>query len=162
MAFQPSVDSFGIHRLGVKFSWWHRRQANDTIASERSIFIKNQAFFRVAMNTYVPIFRGLDVHDGRKLRTETQTHTLENYSNPRCAHARRGLTTTHVVIITTLNIYHTVIMHYYLIFMGIIFFFFIYPVNCCGTSASTALASMAGFFCGREQTCCNHKKHFFK
>ena len=52
MAFQPSADSFGIHhligsfnglslvggigekRLGFKSSWWHRREANDTIASE--------------------------------------------------------------------------------------------------------------------------------
>ena len=28
--FQPSVDSFGIYRWGC--SWWHWRQANDTIA----------------------------------------------------------------------------------------------------------------------------------
>ena len=33
------------------------------------------SFFHVAMNTYVPIFRGLDVHGGRKLRTDRQTHT---------------------------------------------------------------------------------------
>ena len=25
--------------------------------------------------------------------THTHTHTRDNYSNPRCAHARRGLTT---------------------------------------------------------------------
>ena len=45
------------------------------------------------MNTYVPIFRGLDARGGRKLRTDTHTHTntRDNYSNPRCAHARRGL-----------------------------------------------------------------------
>ena len=36
----------------------------------------------------VPIFRGLDARrGGRKLRTDTR----DNYSNPRCAHARRGL-----------------------------------------------------------------------
>ena len=28
MAFQPSAESFGIHRLGLKCSWWHQRQAN--------------------------------------------------------------------------------------------------------------------------------------
>ena len=50
------------------------------------------------MNTYVPIFRGLDARGGRKLRTDTHTHThthcthtWDNYSNRRCAHARRGL-----------------------------------------------------------------------
>ena len=44
----------------------------------------NQAFlakimiikvFRVAVNTYVPIFRGLDARGGRKLRTDTHTYT---------------------------------------------------------------------------------------
>ena len=34
MAFQPSADSFGIRRLGFKYSWWHRRQANDAVTSE--------------------------------------------------------------------------------------------------------------------------------
>ena len=69
MAFQPSADSFGIRRLGVKCSWWHRRQANDTVASKRSIFseITVISFPRVAVNTYEPIFRGLDARGGRKL-----------------------------------------------------------------------------------------------
>ena len=70
----------------------HSRQANDAIASEH--FSENhdyKRFFRVAVNTYVPIFRGLDARGGRKLRTDTHTHTRDNYSNPRCAHARRGL-----------------------------------------------------------------------
>ena len=94
MAFQPSVDSFGIRRLGFKCSWWHLRQANDAVASEPSIFSKNhdyKSFSRVAVNTYVPIFRGLDARSGRKLRTHT--HTRDNYSNLHCAHARRGLIT---------------------------------------------------------------------
>ena len=93
MAFQPSVDSFGIRRLGFKCSWWHRSQANDAVASEQSILSENHdlIFFRVAVNTYVPIFLDLDARGGRKLRTDTQKHTRDNYSNPRCAHARRGL-----------------------------------------------------------------------
>ena len=77
MAFQPSVDSFGIHRLGFMCSWWHRRQVNDAVASEPSIFSKNhdyKVFFRVAVNTYVPIFRGLDARGGRKYE-QTHTHT---------------------------------------------------------------------------------------
>ena len=78
MALQTSDDSFGIRRLGFKCSWWHQRQTNDAVASERSIFSENhdyKSFFRVAMNTFVPIFRGLDTRGGRKLRTDTQTHT---------------------------------------------------------------------------------------
>ena len=77
MAFQLSADSFGIRRLGFKCSWWHPRQANDAVASERSIFSENhnsKKFFRVAVNTYVPIFRSLDARGGRKLRTDTHTH----------------------------------------------------------------------------------------
>ena len=34
-----------------------------------------KSFFRIAVNTYVPIFRGLDARGGRKLRTDTHTHT---------------------------------------------------------------------------------------
>ena len=78
MAFQPSADSFGIRRLGFKCSWWSRRQASDAVASERSIFSENydyKSFYRVVMNTSVPIFRGLDARGGRKLRTDTHTHT---------------------------------------------------------------------------------------
>ena len=54
------------------------------VASQRSIFSKYhdynsyiyvESVFRVAVNTYVPIFRGLDACDGRKLRTDTHTHT---------------------------------------------------------------------------------------
>ena len=35
----------------------------------------NKSFFRVAVNMYVPIFRGLDARGGRKLRTDTHIHT---------------------------------------------------------------------------------------
>ena len=78
MAFQPSADSFGIHRLGFKCSWWHPSQANDALASERSIFRENHdynSFFRVAVNTYIPILQGLDARGGRKLRTDIHIHT---------------------------------------------------------------------------------------
>ena len=78
MAFQPSADSFGIRLLGVKCSRWHSWQANDTIASERITFSKNQdykSFSRVTVNPYVPIFWGLDARGGRKLQTDRQTHT---------------------------------------------------------------------------------------
>ena len=43
------------------------------------------------VNKYKPIFRHLHTHGDRKLRPDTHTHTRDNYSNPRCAHARRGL-----------------------------------------------------------------------
>ena len=77
MAFQPSVDSFGIRRLGFKSSLWHRRQANDAVASERSIFRENHDYKSlscVAVNMYVAIFLGLDTCGGRKLRTDRETH----------------------------------------------------------------------------------------
>ena len=52
------------------------------VASERSIFSKNHdcnsyiaRVFRVAVNTYEPIFRGVDAHGGRKLYTNRHTHT---------------------------------------------------------------------------------------
>ena len=76
MAFQPSADSFGIRCLGFKSSWWYWRQANDDVASEPSIFVENhdyKSFFCVTVNTYVPIFWGLDAYGGRKLRTDTHT-----------------------------------------------------------------------------------------
>ena len=63
----------------------HSRKANDAVASEQSIFSQNHdyilKFFRVTVNTYVPIFRGLDAHGGRKLRTDIHSHTRDNYSN---------------------------------------------------------------------------------
>ena len=33
-----------IRRLGFKCSWWHRRQANDVVASEPSIFSENHDY----------------------------------------------------------------------------------------------------------------------
>ena len=55
------------------------------------------------MNPYVPIFRGLDARGGRKLRTDRQTLTRDNYSNGTTtailtAHARQGLTSLRVII----------------------------------------------------------------
>ena len=47
------------------------------IAPERSIFSENhdyKRFFRVAVNTYVPLFRGLDARGGRKLLTHIHTY----------------------------------------------------------------------------------------
>ena len=38
------------------------------------ITIINIKVFHVAVNTYVPIFQGLDARGGRKLRTDTHTH----------------------------------------------------------------------------------------
>ena len=82
MTFQPSVDSSGIRRLGFKCSWWHWRQAKDTVATERSIFIENHDLkvfpccnehVHVCTCTYT--FLGLDACGGRKLRTDIHTYT---------------------------------------------------------------------------------------
>ena len=51
------------------------------VASERSIFSKNHdcnnyiKSFRVAVNTYPPIFRDVDARGGSKLYTNRHTHT---------------------------------------------------------------------------------------
>ena len=52
------------------------------VASERSIFSKNHdcnsysyRVFRIAVNTYAPIFRGVDARGGRKLHVYTNRHT---------------------------------------------------------------------------------------
>ena len=73
MTFQPLADSFGIRRFRCKCSWWHWKQANDTVASERSIFSENhdyKSFSHVAVNTYIPIFRGLDARGEKKTQTD--------------------------------------------------------------------------------------------
>ena len=78
MAFQSSADSVGIRRLGFKCSWWHPGQSNNAVASEPSIFSENhnyKRFFRVAVNTYVPIFRGLDVRGDITTNTHVHAHT---------------------------------------------------------------------------------------
>ena len=91
MFFQPSTDSFGIRLLGFKCSWWHPRQANDAVASERSIFSKNhgyKSFFCIAVNPLVPIYFGIYmrvVAENYEQNTHTHTHTRDNYRNPRCA-----------------------------------------------------------------------------
>ena len=59
---------------------------NEAFLAKITIII-NKIVFRVAVNTYVPIFRGLDARGGRKLRTDTR----DNLINPRCACAQRGL-----------------------------------------------------------------------
>ena len=81
MALQPSADSVGIRRLGFKCSWWHPGQSNDAVASEPRIFSENhnyKRFFRVAVNTYVPIFRGLDAYNYEQTHTRTRTRTRDN------------------------------------------------------------------------------------
>ena len=58
------------------------------VASERSNFSKNHDWnsynyriFRVAVNTYAPIFRGVDARGGRKLYTNRHTHTRDSHSD---------------------------------------------------------------------------------
>ena len=87
MAFQPSADSFGIRRLGFKCSWWHLRQAHDAVATERSIFSRKydyKSFFRAAVNTYVPIFRGLSRYAWWQKTTNRHTHGTIIKGNDLC------------------------------------------------------------------------------
>ena len=96
MSCQLSVDSFGIHLLGFKCSLWHLRHANDTVASELSIFSKKHDYkssLCIAVNPLVPIFLDLHVHGGRKLQTDRQTdrHTHGTTTVTLAVHARQGL-----------------------------------------------------------------------
>ena len=48
------------------------------LVSERSIFSKNHdcnSYIEFSVNTYAPIFRGVDARGGRKLYTNRHTHT---------------------------------------------------------------------------------------
>ena len=87
MAFQPSVDSFSIRRLGFKCSWWHRRQANNTVTSEPSIFCKNQDYKRFFpcrvehIRIYISGSRCAWWQKTTKRHTHIIIHTHDNYSN---------------------------------------------------------------------------------
>ena len=53
------------------------RQANVNEAfSAKITIIINKIVFCVAVNTYVPIFRGLDPRGARKLRTDTRDNLI--------------------------------------------------------------------------------------
>ena len=69
------------------------------------------------MNTYVPIFRDLNTCGGRKLRTDldTHTHTQDNYSNPRCTHAHRGLTRLQIIMFNFIVYIHICYVCFYFI-----------------------------------------------
>ena len=47
---------------------------NEAFSTKITIIIYKRVF-HVALNTYVPIFWGLDAYGGRKLWTDTHTHT---------------------------------------------------------------------------------------
>ena len=83
-------------------------QANDAVASERSIFSENQdyrRFFRVTVNPYIPIFWGECVTNcyyawwqkttsrqtDRQTDTHTHTHTHGTTTVTLAVHACRGL-----------------------------------------------------------------------
>ena len=63
------------------------KQMTPAVASERSIFSKNHDYntyiksFPCRVNTYVPIFLDIDARGGRKLRTDTHTHTWDSQSD---------------------------------------------------------------------------------
>ena len=100
MAFQPSVDSFGIRRLRFKCSWWHRRQANDAVASKRNIFSNNhnyRRFFHVAVNAYVRtyILGSRCAWWQKSTNRQADTHSRDNHSNPLRACALRVTNCSH-------------------------------------------------------------------
>ena len=73
-------NSFGIRRLGFKCSWWHRRQANDAVASEPSIFSENHDYkvfpcHGEHVRTYISGSRCARVVAENYKQTHTYTHT---------------------------------------------------------------------------------------
>ena len=113
LSHQRCADSVAIRILGLRCTWWHWRQANDAIASERSILSENhdvKVFTCRGEPVRTYIFGGLDArggrnygqtdrqtdrqthartHAGTNTHTYAHTHTRDNYSNPRCACPRR-------------------------------------------------------------------------
>ena len=88
MFFQPSYDSFGINLLGFMCSWWHPRQANDSLAFELSIFSKNNSnifLMCIAVNSLVHTYilgsayvwwkKTMNRQTHAHTRTHTHTHT---------------------------------------------------------------------------------------
>ena len=116
MSCSRCADSVGARILGLRCSWWHSRQANDAVPSDQSIFSKNQdykSFLRVAVNPYVPIFRGLDSHGGRKLQTDTLTHTHTGLLQKPSLHACAPRASHHLVATVSISItMHFLIVHY--------------------------------------------------
>ena len=88
MYFQPSADSFGIRLLGLRCSWWHSRQANDVIASERSIFSENRG---EPVHTYISGSRCAWWQKTMNRQTDTHTNTHGTTTVTLTAHALRGL-----------------------------------------------------------------------
>ena len=63
------------------------------------IIIIIQKSFRVAVNTYVPIFQGLDARGGRKLRTDTHTHThTYTHTNTSCGEEYLNLVQATIIL----------------------------------------------------------------
>ena len=73
MAFQPSVDSFGIRRLGFKCSWWHPRQANDAVVSEPAFLAKITIIKVFSVSRWTGTYLYFVVENYEHTRT-TQTH----------------------------------------------------------------------------------------
>ena len=140
MAFQPSADSFGIRHLGFKCSWWHRRQANDAVASERSIFSENHNYKVFPcrgehVRTYISGSRCTWWQKTTNRQTYIHTHTQDNYSNPRCAHARRGLI--------------MVIHHLFVLIMCTYTPFTLHSQNCSSLPRTVPSGSVNGSFLSR-------------
>ena len=57
---------------GIEASKRRRSLHVNKAFSAKITIIINKIVFRVAMNTYAPIFRDLDARGGRKLRTDTR------------------------------------------------------------------------------------------
>ena len=99
-------DFVGALILGLLCSWVAFKEANDTyIASERSIFSKNQDYICPCLSESICTYIWcLNVRGGRKLitythihtHTHTHTHTHETTTVTLAVHACQGSTTTNI------------------------------------------------------------------
>ena len=98
MSYPRCVESVSIRILWLRSTYWHSRLANATVASERSIFSKNHDYntyiykrvFRVAVNTYIPIFRGLQTCDGEYTKHCTRSRHQLKMATPAEVSKRRS------------------------------------------------------------------------
>ena len=81
-----------------------RLALNEVFSAKITIIIYKRVF-RVAVNTYVPIFRGLDARGGRKLRTDTHTRA-HTHTHTHTHGTRHTHTHTHTHTCGTTTVYN--------------------------------------------------------
>ena len=99
MSFQTSADSFGIHLLGFKCTWWHPRQANDAVEEflAKTTIIK---VFPALRWTHWYLYFGIYMWVVAENYEQIYTHTHGTTTVPLAAHAcQRLIMSTNVYLL---------------------------------------------------------------